>query len=91
VTTAELLLQVAKNGLYLAVLLAAPMVLAALLASALVGILGAATQIQEPTLGFAPRLACAIAALLLFGPWILSELLNFFRAIFDLIAQVGAG
>jgi flagellar biosynthetic protein FliQ len=63
--------------MYLTMLLAAPLLLSALTVGLLVGIFQAATQIQEMTLSFIPKLAVLVFALLTAGPWMLRMLIEF--------------
>jgi flagellar biosynthesis protein FliQ len=79
--SSELLIGVARQALYLALLLAAPMVLAGLVVSLIVSAIQAATQVQEPTIPFAPRLAAVLIALALAGPLIGREAVRFLGAI----------
>ncbi len=80
--TEELVLQVGREALYLIVYLAAPLLLSALLAGLVIGVFQAATQIQEQTLSFIPKLGALVLALLLMGPWLLQMLLNFTENLF---------
>jgi flagellar biosynthesis protein FliQ len=80
------LLGLAREAIFLALALAAPVALAALLASLLVGVLGATTGIQEASLGFAPRLAAGVVALTLTAPLIVTELVRFFRVILTAVS-----
>ena len=72
-------LQVGNQALWTAMLVASPILLAALGVGLLVGILQAATQIQEMTLSFIPKLLGVIAVLVLAGPWMLSLMIDWFR------------
>lgn len=78
----EVVLQVGREALYLIVYLAAPLLLSALLAGLVIGVFQAATQIQEQTLSFIPKLGALVVALLLMGPWLLQMLLNFTENLF---------
>ena len=80
--TEEIVLQVGREALYLIVYLAAPLLLSALLAGLVIGVFQAATQIQEQTLRFIPKLGALVVALLLLGPWLLQMLLNFTENLF---------
>lgn len=80
--TEEVVLQVGREALYLIVYLAAPLLLSALLAGLVIGVFQAATQIQEQTLSFIPKLGALVVALLLLGPWLLQMLLNFTENLF---------
>ena len=65
----ETVLTVGRDALWLAVLLAGPLLLAALGVGLLIGIFQAATQIQEMTLSFIPKLLALVVALFVAGPW----------------------
>jgi flagellar biosynthesis protein FliQ len=66
----------------------APPLLAALAIGLLTGILQAATQVQEASLGVAPRLVAVLVALGLAGPWIGAHVLRFTAACLDLLPRV---
>jgi flagellar biosynthesis protein FliQ len=80
--TTEALLLLAREGLYLALLLAAPVVLATLAVGVVVGVLQAVTQVQDPAVGLAPRLIAGGVALALAAPWIGAQLIRFTERIF---------
>ncbi len=82
---ADMILQIGRESLYVTVLLAAPMLLAALAIGLLVGIFQAATQIQEQTLSFIPKLIALVIALLLAGQWMINNWLYFCRQLFEQI------
>ncbi len=75
--TPEAVLDLGREAMYLTMLLAAPLLLSALTVGLLVGIFQAATQIQEMTLSFIPKLAILVFALLTAGPWMLRMLTEF--------------
>ena len=66
-------------------MVAAPLLGTALAVGLLVGILQAATSIQEMTLSFIPKLAVMVLALVLFGSWQISVMVDFFQRIFERI------
>jgi len=80
-TTQDLILRVTREGLYLAFLLSAPAVLAAWLAGLVVGIVQAATQIQEPIVSFFPRLLAVSVTLVALGPVLGAQLIRFSEAL----------
>jgi flagellar biosynthesis protein FliQ len=84
-------LALAREGLLLALWLAAPVLVAALLAGVVTGLIGAFTQIQDPAVGMLPRAAAVGAALVLFGPAIGRQLLAFTAQLWPLIAGIGVG
>lgn len=79
----EYILQVTREGLYLAVLASAPPIVASLVVGLAVSIFQATTQIQEQTLSFVPKLLAVFASLTVAGPWIGRQLLRFTRTLFE--------
>ena len=69
----------ARDALWLVVLLAAPMLLAGLLVAFAIGLFQAATQILEPTLSFVPKLIVMLIVLALLGSWMSGQLVEFAR------------
>lgn len=78
----ETVLSVGRDALWLAVLLAGPLLLAALSVGLLIGIFQAATQIQEMTLSFIPKLLALVVALFVAGPWLISVAVTFAERLF---------
>ena len=87
----EALLAAARDGLWLAILLAAPVLVAALIAGVFTGLLAAVTQLQDPAVSLVPRIAAAAAALALFAPAIARQLVTFAHRLFELLPTLGAG
>jgi flagellar biosynthesis protein FliQ len=85
----SIVLDVGNSALYLIMYLSAPLLLAALVTGFVISVLQAATQIQEQTLSFIPKLIAIVIALVLTGPWMLQLWLTFthdlFMSIPDLI------
>lgn len=81
----EHLLHIAREGLLLALLLAAPPMLSGALAGAVSAALQGATRIQEPTLTLAARVVAVSAALLLSGPWIAAQWGRFATSLWSLL------
>jgi flagellar biosynthetic protein FliQ len=75
--TPEMVLDIGRDSLWVIALLAAPLLLSALGVGLLVGMIQAATQIQEMTLTFIPKLIVLALALLIAGPWMLSVLTDY--------------
>mgnify|MGYP000019212198 CR=1 FL=1 len=80
-----LVLDIAVEALRVMILIAAPVLGAALGTGLLIGIIQAATSIQEMTLSFIPKLAVMTLALLLFGEWQLAILIDYFEIVFERI------
>ncbi len=80
--TPESVLTLAQQALQVTLLMAAPPLLAALLTGLVVSVFQAATQINEMTLSFIPKLLAIFVVLVLFGPWMLGILLDYVRELF---------
>jgi len=88
--TPESVMDLAHHTLLVTALIAAPLLLVALAAGLVIGMLQAATQIHEATLSFIPKLLLLALTLLLAGPWMLRMLIDFTRGIYNSIpALVG--
>jgi len=74
-----------RESLWIAVLVAAPLLGVALAVGLLIGIFQAATSIQEMTLSFIPKLAVMVLALVIFGGWQIAIMVDFFQRIFERI------
>ncbi|MCB1876004.1 MAG: flagellar biosynthesis protein FliQ [Chromatiales bacterium] len=74
---AEAVITVGREALEVTVLLAGPILGAALIIGLLIGMIQAATQINEMTLSFVPKLAVVVVVLLLVGPWMLNLIMEF--------------
>ena len=75
--TQDTVMHLATQTMWMTVLIAAPLLLSALAVGLLVGMFQAATQINEMTLSFIPKLGILVLALVVFGPWMLSNLVDF--------------
>jgi len=80
-----------REGFLLALLLAAPLLVAALIAGAVSGLIGAFTQLQDPALGVVPRVAAVAIAVVLFAPSIAHQLDVFTSRLWPLVAAAGTG
>ena len=74
-----------RQALWTIALVSAPLLLVALGVGLFIGIIQAATSINEMTLSFIPKLIAMALALLLFGSWMLVTLVDFTRSIFERI------
>jgi len=86
--TPELALTEISRGLELALLLGAPPLLAVLGTGLVVGVLQAATQINEPTIGFVVKAVTLMATLALTGHFLLGRLVSFTAELFQGIPQL---
>ena len=87
--TPDMIIDVGRDAIWLASLLSAPLLLSALAIGLLVGMIQAATQIQEMTLTFIPKLIVMALSLMIAGSWMLGLIteytINLFENIPDLI------
>lgn len=81
----DTVIELGRQSMNITVLLAAPLLLAALAAGLLIGMFQAATQIQDLTLSFIPKLVVLVAVLGITGPWMLRHLLDYTRQLFEMI------
>ena len=72
----------AQQAMEVMLIVAAPLLLAALLTGLVVSIFQAATQINEATLSFLPKLLAVLAALVVAGPWMLQLLVDYIQRLF---------
>ncbi|MDJ0939387.1 MAG: flagellar biosynthesis protein FliQ [Woeseiaceae bacterium] len=75
--TPETVTTIGQQALWVTMLIGAPLLLSALAVGLLVGMFQAATQINEMTLSFIPKLLVLVLALVLAGPWMLSVIINY--------------
>ena len=83
--TPETVISIGHEALELAIMLMALLLLPALAVGLLVSLFQAATQINEMTLSFIPKLLAMTAALALAGPWMLKILISYTRELFESI------
>ena len=83
-----LVMDIALDSLKVTILVAAPILAAALISGLLVGILQAATSIQEMTLSFIPKLAVMVLSLVVFGEWQIAVLAEYFHDIFERVRTI---
>ena len=78
----ELVINIVQNALYILIIVSAPVLLVSLVVGLLVSVLQAATQINEMTLSFIPKLVAVFVTMIIAGPWIMSTLLDYIRRLF---------
>jgi flagellar biosynthesis protein FliQ len=77
-----------QQGLYMLLLVSAPILLTILVVGLVVSVFQAATQINETTLSFVPKVVAAVAVMALAGPWMLTMLVEYIQR--TLLAIPGA-
>lgn len=83
--TPQTVMDIGRQALEMTLLVSAPMLMAALVTGLIVSIFQAATQINESTLSFIPRLVVMFVTLIFAGPWMLQLLIDYIRRLFDSI------
>ncbi|THB64391.1 MAG: flagellar biosynthetic protein FliQ [Gammaproteobacteria bacterium] len=86
--TPETVIELAQQTLMIGIMLVAPLLLSALVIGVLIGMFQAATQINEQTLSFVPKIAAMAAALFIAAPWMLSVIIDFTRELISNIPNV---
>lgn len=81
--TPDLAVNICKKAIETIFLCAAPMLLSGMIVGLIVSILQAATQVNEQTLTFIPKIVAVFLTLLFFGPWIIKTLVTFTTGIFE--------
>ncbi len=88
--TPESVLALGRQAIDVTIMLSAPLLLAALITGLLVSVFQAATQINEMTLSFIPKLLAMFVAMIVAGPWMLSLMLDYMhRMLTNLPSMVG--
>ena len=77
--TPETIVTLARQAFEVMIMVAAPLLLVTLAVGLLVSIFQAATQINEATLSFIPKLIAILVTLVIAGPWMLATLSDYFR------------
>jgi flagellar biosynthetic protein FliQ len=86
--TPESVMTMGYEAMKLTLLLGAPLLLTALVVGLLISLFQAATQINEMTLSFIPKLLAVFAVLVIAGPWMLGMVLDYMRNLFSSIPQL---
>lgn len=78
----DMAIQIGRDALSMVMLVSAPMLILGLIVGVAVSIFQATTQIQEQSLAFIPKIIAVFVAVLVFGPWMLSLIVDYTREIF---------
>ncbi len=81
--TPESVMVLGSEAMKVALALAAPLLLAALISGLFISLLQAATQINEQTLSFIPKILAVAATVVVAGPWMLNLVLDYMRTLFN--------
>ncbi|MDN8616661.1 flagellar biosynthesis protein FliQ [Variovorax ginsengisoli] len=86
--TPETIMSMGNQAIMVSLALGAPLLLVALVVGLVISIFQAATQINEATLSFIPKLLAVFATMVIAGPWMLGQMLDYIRALFMSIPQL---
>jgi len=86
--TPEMVMGIGRQAIEMTLLMAGPLLIAALVIGLIVSIFQAATQINEQTLSFIPKLVGMFIMLLVAGPWMLQMMVDYIRRLFESIPQI---
>ena len=86
--TPEIVMNIGRQAVEMTLILSGPLLLAALVIGLIVSIFQAATQINEQTLSFIPKLIGTFIVLILAGPWMLQMMVDYIRRLFENIPQI---
>jgi flagellar biosynthetic protein FliQ len=86
--TPETVTTIGQQALWVTMLIAAPLLLSALAVGLLVGMFQAATQINEMTMSFIPKLLVVVLALVVAGPWMLGVIINYTQQLMEQIPSL---
>jgi len=86
--TPTTVIELGRSAVELTLLISAPLFLAALVTGLIVSIFQAATQINEATLSFVPKLVAMFVMLILAGPWMITLMTDYMRRLFEMIPGI---
>ena len=81
-------MEIGRQAIEVTLILSAPMLVTALVVGLIISIFQAATQINEATLQFVPKLVAMFVVLILLGPWMLQYLMDYIQRLFGSIPQL---
>ncbi len=84
----ESVMTIGRHAMEITLMVAAPLLLVALVIGLIVSIFQAATQINEATLSFIPKLVGIFITLVVLGPWMLTVMLDYMREVFTNIPNL---
>jgi flagellar biosynthetic protein FliQ len=81
-------MSIGSQAIHVSLLIGAPLLLVALVVGLIISVFQAATQINEATLSFIPKLLAVFAVLVIAGPWMMGQMLDYIRVLFSSIPQL---
>ncbi|QCI23650.1 flagellar biosynthetic protein FliQ [Buchnera aphidicola (Macrosiphoniella sanborni)] len=81
--TSEYVMELFHNAMKVSLIIASPLLLAALISGLIISILQAATQVNEQTLSFIPKIIAILGTIVILGPWMLGVMLDYMHNLFN--------
>ncbi|PKM95724.1 MAG: flagellar biosynthetic protein FliQ [Firmicutes bacterium HGW-Firmicutes-1] len=78
----DLIIDVAREAIMQTILVSAPMLMIALIVGLLISIFQTVTSIQEQTLAFVPKILAVFISILVFGPWMLNQMVELMNSLY---------
>ncbi|WP_284443266.1 flagellar biosynthesis protein FliQ [Buchnera aphidicola] len=86
--TSEYVMELFHNSMKVALIIALPLLLAALISGLIISVLQAATQVNEQTLSFIPKIISVLGVIVILGPWMLGVMLDYMHNLFNNIPLI---
>ncbi|BAO28737.1 flagellar biosynthesis protein FliQ [Sulfuritalea hydrogenivorans] len=86
--TPTTVVEIGRNALEITLMISAPLFLAALITGLIVSIFQAATQINEATLSFVPKLVAIFITMIVAGPWMITIMTDYMRRLYEAIPSM---
>ncbi|ATP39364.1 MULTISPECIES: flagellar biosynthesis protein FliQ [unclassified Solibacillus] len=88
--TQEMVISIAETAIFTVIIVSGPLLLVALITGLAVSIFQATTSIQEQTLAFVPKIVAVLVSIILFGPFMISRMTDYFHSILNnLVRYIG--
>ena len=88
VVTPTTVIEIARNAVEITLMISTPLFLAALVTGLIVSIFQAATQINEATLSFVPKLVVIFITMIVAGPWMITVMTDYMRRLYESIPSM---
>ena len=85
--TPEMVVDISRGAVQTVLLVSAPMMVAGLVVGLIIGIFQAATQINEQTMTFAPKIVAVMVALIVAAPWVINLIVSYTRNLYESIGS----
>lgn len=84
----EIAIDICRKAIQTVLMASAPMLIIGLIIGLIISIFQAATQINEQTLTFVPKIIAVFVTMLIFGPWLIKLLVTFTTGLFEIMATL---